>query len=61
MFMGLGNMDQNSFIVKSSKPNIEFSWEIKAKRKGYENHRLEITSKEIPKVLVESYKEKGIM
>lgn len=54
-------MDQNSFIVKSSKPNIEFSWEIKAKRKGYENHRLEITSKEIPKVLVESYKEKGIM
>lgn len=54
-------MDQNSFIVKSSKPNIEFSWEIKAKRKGYENHRLEITSKEIPKMLVESYKEKGIM
>lgn len=54
-------MDQNSFSVKSSKPNIEFSWEIKAKRKGYENHRLEITSKEIPKVLVESYKEKGIM
>ena len=54
-------MDQNSFIVKSSKPNMEFSWEIKAKRKGYENHRLEITSKEIPKMLVDSYKEKGIM
>lgn len=54
-------MDQNYFIVKSSKPNMEFSWEIKAKRKGYENHRLEITSKEIPKMLVDSYKEKGIM
>lgn len=54
-------MDQNSFIVKSSEPDVEFSWEIKAKRKGYENHRLEITSKEIPKMLVESYKEKGIM
>lgn len=54
-------MDQNSFIVKSSKPNIEFSWEIKAKRKGYENHRLEITSKEIPKELIPQYKEKGIM
>lgn len=54
-------MDQNSFIVKSSEPDVEFSWEIKAKRKGYENHRLKITSKEIPKVLVESYKEKGIM
>ena len=54
-------MDQNSFIVKSSKPNMEFSWEIKAKRKGDENHRLEITSKEIPKMLVDSYKEKGIM
>lgn len=54
-------MDQNSFIVKSSEPDVEFSWEIKAKRKGYEDHRLEITSKEIPKVLVESYKEKGIM
>lgn len=54
-------MDQNSFIVKSSEPDVEFSWEIKAKRKGYEDHRLEITSKEIPKMLVDSYKEKGIM
>lgn len=54
-------MDQNSFLVKSSKPFIEFSWEIKAKRKGYEDDRLEITNKEIPKELIPKYKEKGIL
>ncbi|WP_171030365.1 phage tail spike protein [Lactobacillus helveticus] len=54
-------MDRNSFLVKSSKPYIEFSWEIKAKRKGYEDDRLEITSKEIPKELIPQYKEKGIL
>ncbi len=54
-------MDRNSFLVKSSKPFIEFSWEIKAKRKGYEDDRLEITSKEIPKELIPQYKEKGIL
>ena len=54
-------MDQNSFLVKSSKPFIEFSWEIKAKRKGYEDDRLEITSKEIPETLIPKYKEKGIL
>lgn len=54
-------MDQNSFLVKSSKPFIEFSWEIKAKRKGYEDNRLEITSKEIPETLIPRYKEKGIL
>nr|WP_233446414.1 peptidase [Limosilactobacillus rudii] len=32
----------NCFVVKSSKPNIHFAWEIKAKRKGYENDRMEI-------------------
>lgn len=32
----------NSFIVKSSKPNIHFAWEMKAKRKGYENDRMKI-------------------
>jgi len=30
------------FIVKSSNPNVEFTWEIKAKRRGYENDRLVI-------------------
>lgn len=32
----------NNFTVKSSKPNIHFAWEIKAKRKGYENDRMKI-------------------
>ena len=43
-------MNENSFVVKSDKSNVDFSWEIKAKRKGYENNRLEITNQEIPKV-----------
>ena len=32
---------QDRFMVKSSQPNIKFGWEIKAKRKGYENTRLQ--------------------
>lgn len=54
-------MNKNSFFVKSNKPNIVFSWEIKAKRLGYENNRLKITQKEIPKKLIKRYKEKGIL
>jgi hypothetical protein len=30
------------FVIESSTPNLEVSYEIKAKRKGYENTRLEI-------------------
>lgn len=54
-------MDRNSFLVKSSKPNIEFSWEIKAKRLGYEDDRLKIIQKEIPKELIPQYRAKGIL
>lgn len=32
---------QDRFMVKSSQPNIKFGWEIKAKRRGYENTRLQ--------------------
>ncbi len=32
--------DNNRFIVQSDVPNTEFGWEIKAKRKGYEDNRL---------------------
>lgn len=35
--------NKDNFVVKSSVPNIEFGWEIKAKRRGYENARLELT------------------
>ena len=33
--------NNNMFIVKSDNPNVKFAWEIKAKRKDYENVRLE--------------------
>ena len=33
--------EHNRFIVKSDQPNLKFSWEIKAKRKGYEQTRLQ--------------------
>src|SRR5699024_624613 len=33
--------EHNRFIVKSDQPNLKFSWETKAKRKGYEQTRLQ--------------------
>lgn len=33
--------EYNRFVVKSDQPNLKFSWEIKAKRKGYEHTRLQ--------------------
>lgn len=33
--------EHSRFIVKSDQPNLKFSWEIKAKRKGYEQTRLQ--------------------
>lgn len=32
------------FVVKSDKPNAKFTWELKAKRLGYENNRLEVVN-----------------
>lgn len=32
------------FVVKSDKPNVKFTWELKAKRLGYENDRLEVVN-----------------
>lgn len=60
-YVWVKQMSDDSFVVKSSKPNVEFSWEIKAKRLGYEDTRLEVTQKEIPKELIPEYKEKGIL
>lgn len=34
--------EKDFFIVKSNKPVVSFAWEIKAKRKGYEDDRLEV-------------------
>ncbi|MSD82904.1 hypothetical protein GKC32_00740 [Lactobacillus curvatus] len=30
----------DSFVVRSNKPNAQFGWELKAKRRGYEKERL---------------------
>lgn len=39
--------EKNYFIVYG-EPNTEFSWELKAKRRGYEHHRLEVQQVEEP-------------
>lgn len=38
------------FVVKSDKPNAKFTWELKAKRLGYENNRLEVVNIKKPEV-----------
>ncbi|OYS66849.1 hypothetical protein CBF94_11175 [Limosilactobacillus reuteri] len=43
---GPGNLwvdqrEHDRFVVKSDRPNVKFGWEIKAKRRGYENTRLQ--------------------
>jgi len=43
------------FIVKSSNPNVEFTWEIKAKRRGYENDRLVIQDGINNNILLEAH------
>lgn len=32
--------NEDGFTVKSDQPNAKFAWELKAKRRGYENNRL---------------------
>ena len=32
--------NENEFVVKSDEPNANFAWELKAKRRGYEDERL---------------------
>ena len=32
--------NEDGFVVKSDKPNADFAWELKAKRRGYEDERL---------------------
>ena len=43
----------DSFVVRSNKPNAQFGWELKAKRRGYEKERLvklEMTYDELRKM-----------
>ena len=42
----VSEMYPSYFVIRSDKPNADFVWEIKAKRKGYENDRLKIIDQE---------------
>ncbi|TGA94776.1 gp58-like family protein [Lactobacillus johnsonii] len=42
----VSEMYPSYFVIRSDKPNADFAWEIKAKRKGYENDRLKIIDQE---------------
>lgn len=39
-YVYVSSRNSKEFVVKSSAPNLDFSWEIKAKRRGYEEDRL---------------------
>lgn len=44
---------EDSFVVKSDQPNAKFAWELKAKRRGYEDERLvktDMTLDEVQKI-----------
>jgi len=45
--------NEDGFVVKSNQPNAKFAWELKAKRRGYENNRLvktDMTLDEVQKI-----------
>ena len=47
----------DKFLIKSDKPMARFAWEIKAKRRGYENDRLVIQEGVDNKILLEACSE----
>ncbi len=47
----------DKFLIKSKKPMARFAWEIKAKRRGYENDRLVIQEGVDNKILLEAHSE----
>ncbi|MDD3014983.1 MAG: hypothetical protein PHR41_00625 [Lactococcus chungangensis] len=49
----------DKFLVKSDKPMSRFAWEIKAKRRGYENERLVLQEDFDNKMLLDT-QEKGV-
>lgn len=42
--------DNHSFTVRSSKPNVKFGWEIKARRRGYEKERLVLQNNDFSEI-----------
>ena len=39
-YIWVSERNEDNFVVRSSKPNSPFAWELKGKRRGYENERL---------------------
>ncbi|KZK10191.1 Phage endopeptidase [Lactococcus cremoris] len=59
-FAYVSSRDKTSFTVKSSVANLPFTWEIKGKRRGYENDRLTLTDmkfEEIKEIEEQNFKE----
>lgn len=59
-FVYITSRDKTSFTVQSSVPNLPFAWEIKGKRRGYENDRLTLTDmkfEEIKEIEEQNFKE----
>ncbi len=53
-------LEQDRFLIKSDKPNIEVSWQLVAYRKDYENFYLETpesNSEKSPEVIIENPRE----
>ncbi|MFI8710107.1 phage tail spike protein, partial [Bacillus sp. NPDC077411] len=53
----VSSREEEYFVVESSEPNASFAWELKAKRRGFENERLvlqdEYDNKQIKKVFTD--------
>lgn len=47
--------NETYFVVQSNQKNIEFAWEIKAKRRGYETERLVLQEEFDNKKIIESF------
>lgn len=59
-FVYITSRDKTSFTVQSSVPNLPFTWEIKGKRRGYENDRLTLTDmkfEEVKEIEEQNFKE----
>lgn len=56
----VADFKSDKFLIKSDKPLSRFAWELKAKRRGYENDRLVLQEGIDNKILLTAY-EKGVI
>lgn len=62
-FVYITSRDKTSFTVQSSVPNLPFTWEIKGKRRGYENDRLTLNDmkfEEVKEIEEQNFKEEEV-